>query len=85
VAYRIGEGVLCEMKRERMADPFMRHLWDTRDQNLKMAAQEPTDRNTHIWTAELPVLDPGTHTITIVEKDQYGNTHRQAGIFVVDE
>jgi hypothetical protein len=85
VAYRIGEGVLCEMKRERMADPFMRHLWDTRDQNLKKAAQEPTDRNTHIWTAELPVLDPGTHTITIVEKDHYGNTHRQAGIFVVDE
>ena len=86
VAFRIDDGPLSEMTRTMMADPFMERLAKETEKTAFKGPQRGTDRNTHLWVADLPKdLEPGTHTVTVVEKDQYGNTHRQSAIFVVDE
>jgi hypothetical protein len=86
VAFRIDDGPLSEMTRTMMADPFMERMVKETEKISHKGPLDVTSRNTHIWVADLPTdLEPGTHTVTVVEKDQYGNTHRQSAIFVVDE
>jgi hypothetical protein len=86
VAYRIDEGQLQAMERRVTEDPFVRKLWEERDPDLHKAAQEPNARTTHLWFAKLPEnLEPGTHEVTVIEKDLYGDTHRGSQIFVVPE
>ncbi len=86
VAYRIDEGKPQAMERRVTEDPFVRNLWENRDEELHKAAQQPNGRTTHLWFAKLPDdLEPGTHEVTIIEKDIYGDTHRASQIFVVPE
>ena len=84
VAFRIDDGPPQAMERRLTEDPFVRKLWEERDPNLYKAAQEPHKKNTHLWFATLPKdMKPGTHEVTVIEKDIYGNTHRASRIFVV--
>lgn len=84
VAYRIDDGPPAAMERRLDKDPLVEKLWNERDQSLHKPAQEPTERNTHLWFADLPKdLEPGTHRITVIAKDIYGETHRASQIFVV--
>jgi len=86
VAYRIDEGKPESMERRLTEDPFVKRLWEQRDPELHKAAQEPHKQNTHLWFAKLPDdLEPGTHEVTVIAKDHYGNTHRSSRIFVVPE
>jgi len=86
VACRIDDGPLVAMERKMMKDPFVENLAKQTEKTANKGPQAAYDKNTHLWVAGLPTdLSPGTHTVTVVEKDQYGNTHRESAIFVVGE
>ncbi|BBO83402.1 hypothetical protein DSCO28_39680 [Desulfosarcina ovata subsp. sediminis] len=41
-------------------------------------------KSTHLWTAALPELAAGVHTVTVQVQDIYGNIYEEKKVFEVE-
>ena len=70
---RVGDGEAVEMQRVAHLDPAFKELYE-RNREVFKSWVEPF-ASTHLWIADLPAVEPGTHTLTVRAVDEFGREH----------
>lgn len=74
VAFRIDDGDFLPMQRVERADPYMIEVF-ARHADTKKSWLEATP-SSHVFAADVPDdLGPGTHTVTVRARDEFGREH----------
>jgi hypothetical protein len=84
VQCRIGDRDPVSMERTIENDPFMERLYQRVEGTPEaMARPEPSS---HLWKAPLPSdLQPGTHTVTVMSVNEFGQTDTTSTLIEVKE
>ena len=70
---RVGDGDAVEMQRVAHLDPAFKELYE-RNREVFKSWVEPF-ASTHLWIADLPAVERGTHTLTVRAVDEFGREH----------
>lgn len=78
---QIDDGEIFSMENTPAKDPFAEQMFgESHAYNKPWVQALNTD---HIWSAPLPKLEKGIHTITVKAVDQYGRTFTQSRVFYI--
>ena len=84
VSYRINDGKFHPLKRTLRKDPYMLEQFLRHDETKKSFVQATV--STHLFEADLTDdLKPGTHTVTVRAKDEFGRFHHGHAILEITQ
>jgi hypothetical protein len=82
VELRVGGAAPVVMARESRPDPLVQELFARHEATKKPWVK--ADASSHIWTVRLsPKLEPGTHTLAILVRDEYGRSYTEHAVIEV--
>ncbi|MDJ0786285.1 MAG: calcineurin-like phosphoesterase family protein [Myxococcota bacterium] len=83
LSFQVGDGPYRPMTRRRTFDPFVKELFARHRESVKpWVKAEPSS---HVFEADLPdELRPGTYTVTVRAKDEFGRTHHAHRVLEVE-
>ena len=82
VSYKVGDGEYQPLTRRLRKDPYIVEQFE-RHRSVKKTWVEATP-STHLFEADLDdTLPPGTHTVTVLAKDEFGRLHHGHAILEI--
>jgi hypothetical protein len=82
VELAVGSAQPIPMTPERRPDPLAQELFARNEATKKPWVK--AEVSSHIWTSRLPGdLKPGTHTLTVLVRDEYGRSYSEHAVVEV--